>query len=207
MITEAADMEPGEKLITRRKPRIILAASGSVASIKVYDIYRGLSKEADVKIVSTSAALHFVKRAYEPLEDIKVYTDEDEWAHWESVNDKVLHVEMRKWADMIVIAPLSANTLAKISQGLSDNLLTCIVRAWDFNKPILVAPAMNTYMWTNAFTAKHLQTCRSIGMQVIGPIEKKLACGDVGMGAMAEPRDIVECCLRVLATKKAGNNG
>lgn len=74
-------------------------------------------------------------------------TDKDEWESWKLKGDKVLHIELRKWAHIMLIAPLSANSLAKISNGLCDNLLMSIVRAWDFNKPFIVAPAMNTYMY------------------------------------------------------------
>lgn len=74
--------------------------------------------------------------------------------------------------------------------GLCDNLLTCIVRAWDYNKPLYVAPAMNTVMWNNPFTKLHLDTIAKLGVSVIDPITKKLACGDFGNGAMAEPNVI-----------------
>ncbi|RYY36761.1 hypothetical protein EON62_01540 [archaeon] len=105
----------------------------------------------------------------------------------------------------MVIAPLSANTLAKVAAGLCDNLLTCVLRAWDFDggKPILVAPAMNTHMWTHPFTAKHLAVLQELGMHVIPPIAKRLACGDVGHGAMAPVEDIVEAVVSTLYTRKA----
>jgi phosphopantothenoylcysteine decarboxylase len=91
----------------------------------------------------------------------------------------------------MLIAPLSANTLAKVSHGLCDNLLTCVVRAWDFSKPLLVAPAMNTHMWSHPFTAPQLDVLRRLGVVVIPPISKRLACGDVGVGAMAAVESIV----------------
>ena len=86
---------------------------------------------------------------------------------------------------MFVVAPLSANTLAKMANGMCDNLLTCVVRAWDFSKPLLVAPAMNTYMWDSPFTTRHLEQLEALGVTVVDPVSKKLACGDVGNGAMA----------------------
>jgi phosphopantothenoylcysteine decarboxylase len=100
--------------------------------------------------------------------------------------------QLRKWADVMLIAPLSANTLAKVSHGLCDNLLTCIVRAWDFSKPLLVAPAMNTHMWSHPFTAPQLDILQRLGVVVIPPISKRLACGDVGVGAMAAVESIVD---------------
>jgi len=103
------------------------------------------------------------------------------------------HIELRTWADIFVIAPLSANTLAKIANGICDNFLTCIVRAWDLNKPIVVAPAMNTHMWTNPFTMEHLAKIQSVyNLSIISPIVKTLACGDTGIGAMANIEDIVD---------------
>lgn len=172
-----------------RKPRVLLAASGSVAAIKFPIIVQSVSEWAQVRAVCTSSALHFVEPSSLPV-DVPLYTDDDEWRKWSRLGDTVLHIELRKWADVLVIAPLSANTLAKLAAGVCDNLLTCIVRAWDFQKPLLVAPAMNTHMWTSPFTARHLGVLEDLGASAIQPISKTLACGDVGTGAMAEPASI-----------------
>ena len=93
-----------------------------------------------------------------------------------------------------MIAPLSANTLAKLANGLCDNLLTCVCRAWK-DKPLLVCPAMNTAMWEHPITARQLNDLTSFGYHIVQPIEKRLACGDVGMGAMASVDTIVETVL------------
>ncbi|RDY02986.1 Phosphopantothenoylcysteine decarboxylase, partial [Mucuna pruriens] len=172
-----------------RKPRILLAASGSVAAVKFANLCHCFSEWADVRAVATNASLHFIDRASMP-KDVTIYTDEDEWSSWRKLGDSVLHIELRKWADIIVIAPLSANTLGKIAGGLCDNLLTCIVRAWDYNKPFFVAPAMNTFMWNNPFTERHLIAIDELGISLIPPVTKRLACGDYGNGAMAEPSTI-----------------
>ena len=82
---------------------------------------------------------------------------------------------------------------------MCDNLLTCVVRAWDFSKPLLVAPAMNTAMWTSPFTERHLASLRDIGVTVMPVVSKKLACGDVGEGAMAEVATIVATVRQRLA--------
>uniref|UniRef100_K3XY55 phosphopantothenoylcysteine decarboxylase n=3 Tax=Setaria TaxID=4554 RepID=K3XY55_SETIT len=171
------------------KPRVLLAASGSVAAIKFESLCRSFSEWADVRAVATKSSLHFVDRSSLPS-DIVLYTDDDEWSTWKKIGDEVLHIELRKWADILVIAPLSANTLAKIASGLCDNLLTCIVRAWDYSKPLFVAPAMNTLMWNNPFTERHLQTINQLGIILIPPVTKRLACGDYGNGAMAETSQI-----------------
>ncbi|KAK7792929.1 hypothetical protein R5R35_008071 [Gryllus longicercus] len=123
---------------------------------------------------------------------IEVFNDEDEWKAWNSRGDPVLHIELGKWADLMVIAPLDANTLAKIAQGLCDNLLTCVVRAWDMKKPLLFCPAMNTRMWNHPITSKHISVLKSWGYCEIPPISKTLMCGDKGIGAMAEVSTIVQ---------------
>ena len=107
-------------------------------------------------------------------------------------DDPVLHIELRKWADVLVIAPLSANTLAKMTYGLCDNLLTSIYRAWDWRKPVVVAPSMNTMMWENDPTSDQLGKLRNRSVIVVPPMEKELACGDIGEGAMALIDDIVK---------------
>ncbi|XP_073099433.1 phosphopantothenoylcysteine decarboxylase isoform X3 [Elaeis guineensis] len=168
------------------KPRILLAATGSVASIKFESLCRSFSEWAEVRAVATKSSLYFLDKASLPR-DVILYTDDDEWSSWKKIGDGVLHIELRKWADIMVIAPLSANTLAKIAGGLCDNLLTCIVRAWDYSKPLYVAPAMNTFMWHNPFTKRHLEVISELGIVLIPPITKRLACGDYGNGAMAEP--------------------
>lgn len=171
------------------KPRILLAASGSVAAIKFESLCRSFCEWAEVKAVATKSSLHFLDKSSLPR-DVTLYTDDEEWSSWKKIGDGVLHIELRKWADLMIIAPLSANTLAKIAGGLCDNLLTCIVRAWDYNKPLYVAPAMNTFMWNNPFTKRHLDTINDLGISLIPPITKRLACGDFGNGAMAEPSEI-----------------
>ena len=123
----------------------------------------------------------------------------------------------RDWADLLVVAPLDANTLAKFALGLCDNFLTCLFRAWDLSKPVILAPAMNTRMWEKPATARHLgqllldhgnEACLPEGWNLetapdhfarhtpnlilIPPQSKRLACGDVGMGAMAEVTTIAE---------------
>ena len=181
-----------EEAPTLRRPRILLGVSGSVATTKLSIVARSLLQFADVHIVASKSSRHFFSHGDLPGECGPVLTDEDEWREWRQVGDPVVHIELRRWADVFIIAPLSANTLAKVANGMCDNLLTCIVRAWDFRKPLIVAPAMNTYMWESPFTEQHLDACRKLGIVIIPPVAKKLACGDVGQGGMASPDAIAQ---------------
>jgi phosphopantothenoylcysteine decarboxylase len=145
-----------------------------------------------------------------------VVTDaEDEWKDWNKLGDPVLHIDLRDWADILLIAPLSAHTLAKLAHGLCDDTLSCVVRAWDFGhgvrpgKPILLAPAMNTAMWQHPVTRQQLDTIGRFWaspnephrIYIVAPQVKTLACGEVGNGALATVDDIlgtVETVLRKL---------
>jgi phosphopantothenoylcysteine decarboxylase len=112
--------------------------------------------------------------------------------------------QLRRWADVLLIAPLSANSLAKLAGGLCDNLLTCVARAWDFagGKPLVVAPAMNTAMWEHPLTTRQLGVLTgTLGVRVVPPVSKALACGDVGAGAMASVADIVAAVRAALAER------
>lgn len=172
--------------------KILLGVTGSVAAIYTPQLYAELRKTHEVRIVATKAACYFFDLA--PLRDV-VTLDEDEWPNprYER-GDPVLHIELRRWADLLLIAPCDANTLAKLALGITDNCLTCVYRAWDRAKPIVIAPAMNTLMWEHPVTARHLQQIADdLGnaLRVIEPITKKLACDDVGPGAMAERDQIL----------------
>ncbi len=124
---------------------------------------------------------------------MRVWTDEDEWPGALYQKDQEIpHIALREWADILLIAPLSANTLGKMANGLCDNLLTSLIRAWSVNKPMVLAPAMNTVMWEHPATQEHLQTLkRWHKIEVAQPIAKKLACGDEGIGAIARLDEIV----------------
>ena len=157
-----------------------------------------------------------------------VIVDEDEWPGRDDGQryhrgDAVRHVELRRWADLLVVAPLDANTLAKFAVGLCDNCLTCVWRAWDPARPLVVAPAMNTFMWDHPHTRRHLRAIaadagaahvpghlddaatlaqinsRSKTFRIVGPQVKELACGDVGAGGMADVTDVVAAVEELLA--------
>lgn len=168
--------------------RTLLIVSGSVAAIKTEEIYRALLSLGEVKVIATKSAKYFMKKYNLGT---PCHVDEDEWPDRYTLGDKILHIELSKWAECIVVAPLSANTLAKVACGITDNLATNTIRAFDWTKPILFAPAMNTYMWNNEPTAQQLKIIKDRGGIIIPPISKRLACNDVGIGAMAEISTIV----------------
>ena len=136
---------------------------------------------------------------------VQIFYDEDEWNEYRSVGDSVLHVELAKRNYVFLVAPLCANTLANMALGLCPNLICSVLRAWHYDqesgihgafvegtldRPVLVAPSMNTYMWHQRITQQHLETLRQRGVAVVEPICKTLACGDTGIGAMAEVETI-----------------
>lgn len=178
--------------------RVLIGCTGSVAALKIPLLIEELQKTMvpmEIILVPTKNSLHFFD--CKDL-NIKVHLDEDEWTLWSGRSDPVLHIELRKWADLCLLAPLDANTLAKISHGICDNLLTCVVRAWDLSKPLYFAPAMNTHMWDHPITARQIMTLKEFGFHDIPCIEKTLVCGDRGMGAMAEVNVIVKAVTLAL---------
>ena len=185
----------------RFKMNILLGVSGSVAAVKLVELVVALkakSEEVRVRVVFTSKGKFFLDGS--DLAELShlcddVHSDESEWMRWKQRGDEVLHIELRRWADILLIAPLSANSLGKIANGLCDNLLTSVVRAWDFSKKrLIVCPAMNSVMWNNPLTARHLSVLDDVyKAHVVGPKDDyKLACGDVGPGAMADLDCIVK---------------
>ncbi len=206
------------------KQHLLLAASGSVATIKLPNIVKELGKYSNlsIRIILTKSARNFLagQSSEQPLLETLleynnvdgIYHDEDEWNRPWIRNGGILHIELRRWASILVIAPLSANSMAKMTTGLADNLLLSVVRAWDttgvvdasiegdMKKLIVVAAAMNTAMWKHPITKKQINILENDWgikespegwVEVLRPIEKTLACGDTGDGAMHEWQDIV----------------
>lgn len=202
-----------------RPLHVVLACTGSVASVKVPLIVERLaSHRVHVYVVASAASQHFFSKAQVDRLDerataftthdlaemnrtglhrastprVRVWTDEDEWTAWKALGDPVLHIELRRWADLVLVAPCSADTLAKLSHGLCDNMLTSFMRALSPTTPIWLYPAMNTLMYMHPLTSQQIAVVESFGYKVYGPISKRLACGDIGDGAMVEWQDIVQ---------------
>ncbi|KAH6656124.1 halotolerance protein [Truncatella angustata] len=197
------------------KVHLLLAASGSVATIKLPLIVKALSVHPNlsIRVLLTPSARRFLagQAAEQPtvssLHDFPsvdaVYFDEDEWKEPWKRGNSILHIELRRWADMLVIAPLSANTMAKIVGGMADGIITSVVRAWDARGELDSDVAMNTAMWRHPITAKQIKTLSDewgVGkdgqgngwFEVLSVQQKTLACGDIGDGAMMEWTEIVK---------------
>ncbi|KAF2759494.1 flavo protein [Pseudovirgaria hyperparasitica] len=226
MSSNSPQVRPANKplVLDDQRQHLLLCASGSVATIKIPLMIKALSGYPYLSIrliLTTSAAAFLAGQAEEQpslsaiaeLPNVEaIYLDEDEWAKPWVRGDKILHIELRRWADIMVVAPLSANSLAKVAGGICDNLLLSTFRAWDTTglKIIIVAPAMNTAMWLHPITQKHVKLLQeewSIEqggwIELLKPVEKEIACGDVGIGGMREWREIVEVIESRMRLKNA----
>lgn len=140
------------------KKKVLVGCTGSVATIKLPQLVEKLyQRDVEVRVVVTERAKHFLKEAELP-NGCQVLSDTVEWAAWQDRGDPVLHIDLVKWADVFIIAPMDANTLGKMASGICDNLVTCVARAWDVHKPLLFCPAMNTKMWEHPVTAPQVRS-------------------------------------------------
>lgn len=174
---------------------VLLAITGSIASFKSYDVARSLVKKGhDVKIILTQGALEFIKpETFRYLGVSSVFLPQDDFIpeHLGTAST-VLHIELAKWADKLIVAPLSANTLARLSLGLNNDLLGSTYLALG-KKPVLMFPAMNTEMWNHARTQEHISALKKLNhVGVINPASGLLACGDVGAGKFPEVEAVVD---------------
>nr|AGU68054.1 phosphopantothenoylcysteine decarboxylase [Strigomonas culicis] len=208
---------------------LLLLITGSIAAVKLGLLLDELSgQHCHIRMAATRSAFYFLQHAQPSKTGIpfkSILSDEAEWSGSSEFfasggkSEHIIHIELRKWADLVVLVPLDANTLAKMSTGICDNLVTCIMRAWQVReKPVLLCPAMNTAMWEHPVTHTQLQqlttwyssaatadpaaaaappTLEACMFQLVGPVEKKLACGDMGMGGMASVQEIA---ARIITT-------
>lgn len=189
--------------------KILLGITGSIAAYKGYDLARLLVKNGDkVIVVLSRGALEFVKpETFRYLGVENVFGPQDDFVPENlSATENVLHIELAKWAEKIVIAPLSANTLGKISLGLPDDLLMSIILA-SGKKPLLLFPAMNTEMWNHPRTQEHIASItKREHIALINPVEGLLACGDIGKGKFPEVSAVADFILTLTpGTKKKGS--
>lgn len=169
---------------------IILAVSGSISAYKAADLTSSLKKKSyDVNVIMTEASKAFITPlTFQVLSKNPVHTDLME----EKLADRINHIDLSKEADLFIVAPASANTIAKLAHGVADNMLTATALALPSTTPKLIAPAMNTKMYDNPLTKKNLNTLDQLGYQEILPKSGVLACGDTGRGALADIDIILE---------------
>ncbi len=170
--------------------KIVLGVTGSIAAYKAAELVRLFVKNGDeVHVILTPAACEFVRPlTFQTLSrnpvSVEQFAAPAEW--------KPEHISLADCADLVVVAPATANTLAKMRYGLADNLLTATLQAT--KAPIVVAPAMNTGMWESAVTQENLAALKARGVTVVEPGDGELACGVKGKGRMMEPEKIFAAC-------------
>jgi phosphopantothenoylcysteine decarboxylase / phosphopantothenate---cysteine ligase len=179
--------------------KILLGVTGGIAAYKSAELIRRLREHgAQVRVVMTQNAQHFIgATTLQALSGNPV-----RHSLWDEAAEAAMsHIELARWASTILIAPASANTLARLAHGFADDLLSTLCLATE--APIICAPAMNRLMWANAATQSNVATLKARGYKIIGPNEGDQACGEVGLGRMAEPQQILEDLLgsAVVATK------
>jgi len=186
--------------------KILLGISGGIAAYKICYLVRMLIKQgAEVKIIMTPSAMMFVSSlTLSTLSKneviINMFPEIDDYNKGEKVEIKTWHVNLGLWADIFIIAPATANTIAKIAHGISDNFLLATVLA--SKCPILIAPSMDDDMYKNAATKKNLTQLREYGYKIIDPVYGELASGISGEGRMAEPESIFKFISDLILRKK-----
>ncbi len=178
--------------------RILLIIAGGIAAYKTLDVIRRLrERDVEVRCILTAAGSAFVTPlSASSLSGNKVFTD------LFSLTDEAEmgHIRLSREADLVVVAPATADLMAKMAQGHADDLASTALLATD--KPVLIAPAMNPEMWHHVATQRNVDRLRQDGIRFIGPNAGEMACGETGRGRMAEPDEIVQVIIRLLESKK-----
>lgn len=176
---------------------VVLGVTGCIAAYKSCEILRALQKRnVRVKVVMTQHATHFVDPVtFRALTHEKVAVD-----LFDDPTDPIHHISLAQEADLFLIAPCTANVMAKLTYGLADDLLSTSALAT--TAPVMLAPAMNVHMYENPVTQENMAKLKARGVRFIEPDAGYLACGDVGKGRLAEPDDIAEAALKVLEGKQ-----
>ena len=175
-------------MIDLSNKKILLVICGGISAYKSLEIIRGLKKSnAQVKTILTKSAKEFVTPlSISSLSQEKVYDDIFSVEN-ESEMD---HISLSRWADLILVAPITANTISKLSSGSSDDLASTVILA--SNKEIYLAPAMNVRMWEHPSTKENINKLKNFGYKIIGPEIGDMACGEFGKGKMTEPNEIIK---------------
>ncbi len=181
--------------------KVLLGVSGGIAAYKAVDLASKLtSGGAQVKTVMTEAACELVgPKSFEAVTASAVYR-----SLWNTSEEyKISHISLVEWADVVVVAPATADIIGKIANGMCDNLLSTVLCAC-WAKPVLLAAAMNDNMWTNPAVQQNVRLVKEMGFELIGPEKGRLACGVEAMGRMSEPKDILERIEKIASEIKRG---
>jgi len=175
--------------------RVLLCVCGGIAAYKAVELVRRLRDAgADVQVAMTENALRFVGApTFQAVSGRTVRS-----SLWdESAEAAMGHIELARWADLVLVAPATANSIAKLAHGLADDLVStlCLATA----APVVLAPAMNHRMWTHAATQANVATLRARGVRLLGPDDGPQACGEFGPGRLREPDAIVDALLEPAA--------
>lgn len=183
-------------MLSLSNKQIILGVTGGIAAYKAAELCRLLIKAgADVRVVMTPSAAEFITSlTFQALSGNRVHIELLD----EEAEAAMGHIELARWADLVMIAPASANFIARLSQGRAEDLLSTLCLAT--NAPIAVAPAMNQAMWRNQNTQDNLQQLNQKNITVLGPASGEQACGDVGLGRMLEPEEIAQAAAAMFET-------
>jgi len=176
---------------------IVLGVTGSIAAYKAADLTSQLAKQGcDVQVVLTTDALRFITALpFKTLSRHPVVTDlYDEEEGW-----KPTHIKLADEAELLLIAPATANIIAKLAHGIADDALTCIALALNPKAKLLLAPAMNGKMWLHAATRQNIETLKARGAEFIGPEEGMLSCGYEGLGRLWPVEKVARRALELLA--------
>lgn len=177
---------------------ILLGVTGGIAAYKAVDLASKLTAAgAVVRTVMTEAACRLVgPKSFEAVTGSAVFT-----TMWDAPEEYTInHIALVDWADLVVVAPATADIIGKIANGICDDLLSTILCAcWPLTQSgrTLLAPAMNKNMWANPAVQNNVTKIKEMGVQLIGPVEGRLACGAEGPGRMAEPKDIFEAIEKI----------
>ncbi|HSN63285.1 MAG TPA: bifunctional phosphopantothenoylcysteine decarboxylase/phosphopantothenate--cysteine ligase CoaBC, partial [Azonexus sp.] len=177
--------------------RIVLGVTGGIAAYKAAELVRLLGKQgAEVQVAMTEGAAHFVTATtFQALSGKPVFTDQ-----WDvRMPNAMAHIDLSRQADLILVAPASADFIARAAHGFADDLLATMVLAREC--PLMLAPAMNRQMWENPATQRNAAQLQADGLQLLGPASGEQACGEVGAGRMLEPDEILEEVIAFFAPK------
>jgi phosphopantothenoylcysteine decarboxylase/phosphopantothenate--cysteine ligase len=192
-------MSPSDLQTPSINPNVALGVCGGIAAYKAVEVLRGLQKAGcTVRVAMTKRACEFVQPlTFRALSGSHVVVDD----YAPDNPDPIAHITFSQTADLLIVAPATANIIAKFANGVADDFLTSTYLAC--SAPVLIAPAMNTTMWEHPATQRNLERLRADGVHIIEPDAGEMACGTIGPGRLSEPDRIVAAALEILRSKRA----